>query len=698
MTSGAMAQQTVFQLKGNVKDEQGKPLAGVVVNDGVHFTQTDRKGGWVLTTDTTESKFVAISTPATCELPQQEGLARGFYVPVRELVGAKNYTFVLRKRQQPTQRFSYVAISDPQVKNAHDMERWRTETMPDLKASADSLRTYGEVVGVALGDLVFDSMNLYGEYAASVSHTGMTMFQTIGNHDFDKRYAALSRMPKGSPVYGEMQYGKWFGPVNYSFNIGQVHVITVKNIDYLGNKKYEENLTPTELEWIRQDLSYVPKGSTVFLNMHAAGWNIVSGNGNVRSAEALAEILRDYRVHVFCGHTHYMQNVEPQPGLFQHNIGAACGAWWSSWVNRCGAPNGYLIVDVDGDNVKWHYKPTGKGVDHQFKVYMPGELLSQKDCLVANIWDFDSQSKVQWYQDGKLMGDMERFEDADQEYLATTRSSNSNLHTDHLFRVRPAAEASVVKIVFSNRFGETYTQEIMLHAAPQTKVIAHRGYWKTDGSAQNSIAALVKADSIGVVGSEFDVQYTSDGVAVVNHDDDIQGHVIATSTFAELRNLKLANGETLPTLKQYLDQGRKLKTARLILEIKEQPSKEAEDKCVAEVVRLVKESGIHQKVDYISFSKNVCEQLAKQTYGSNIAYLGGDLTPQEVKAMGLNGIDYEDEVLKARPQWVKQAHDLGLTVNVWTVDKDDDISYFLGQGVDFVTTNQPIRAMDLEKR
>ena len=31
--------------------------------------------------------------------------------------------------------------------------------------------------------------------------------------------------------------------------------------------------------------------------------------------------------------------------------------------------------------------------------------------------------------------------------------------------------------------------------AQNTQVIAHRGFWKTDGSAQNSIAALVKADS-----------------------------------------------------------------------------------------------------------------------------------------------------------------------------------------------------------
>ena len=37
------------------------------------------------------------------------------------------------------------------------------------------------------------------------------------------------------------------------------------------------------------------------------------------------------------------------------------------------------------------------------------------------------------------------------------------------------------------------------------EVIAHRGYWKTDGSAQNSIAALVKADEIRVYGSNVEI-------------------------------------------------------------------------------------------------------------------------------------------------------------------------------------------------
>ena len=56
------------------------------------------------------------------------------------------------------------------------------------------------------------------------------------------------------------------------------------------------------------------------------------------------------------------------------------------------------------------------------------------------------------------------------------------------------------------------------NASAQTQVIAHRGFWKTEGSAQNSIAALLKADSIGCYGSEFDVWLAADDQLVVNHD------------------------------------------------------------------------------------------------------------------------------------------------------------------------------------
>ena len=51
---------------------------------------------------------------------------------------------------------------------------------------------------------------------------------------------------------------------------------------------------------------------------------------------------------------------------------------------------------------------------------------------------------------------------------------------------------------------------MIANTSAQTRVIAHRGFWKTQGSAQNSITSLLKADSIGCYGSEFDVWLTKD--------------------------------------------------------------------------------------------------------------------------------------------------------------------------------------------
>ena len=121
----------------------------------------------------------------------------------------------------------------------------------------------------------------------------------------------------------------------------------------------------------------------------------------------------------------------------------------------------------------------------------------------------------------------------------------------------------------------------------QTKVIAHRGYWDCEGSAQNSITALNKAHEVGAYGSEFDVSITADGIPVVNHDDSIQGFCIETSLYEQLKDLKLKNGETLPTLEEYLIQGKNNKGTQLILEIKPHKRVVNEDKAVVAILYLV---------------------------------------------------------------------------------------------------------------
>ena len=82
----------------------------------------------------------------------------------------------------------------------------------------------------------------------------------------------------------------------------------------------------------------------------------------------------------------------------------------------------------------------------------------------------------------------------------------------------------------------------MALTAGAQEVICHRGYWDTDGSAQNSIRSLVKADSIGAWGSEFDVWMTADGVLVVNHDETFNDVVIETAKWKQLKNMQERQG------------------------------------------------------------------------------------------------------------------------------------------------------------
>ena len=229
-----------------------------------------------------------------------------------------------------------------------------------------------------------------------------------------------------------------------------------------------------------------------------------------------------------------------------------------------------------------------------------------------------------------------------------------------------------------------------LTAVAQPKIVAHRGYWRTDGSAQNSITSLQKAAAVGCYGSEFDVWLTADGVPVVFHDATIDGIRIEDTTFATLMNHRLQNGEFIPTLQQYLTEGSKIEGCQLILEIKPHRN-EVRDKRIADMcVDLVRTLGLEKKTEYISFSKVVCQRLHEISPESKVAYLNGELSPAQIKEMGLTGIDYNDKVFVKHPEWLQEAKQLGVEVNVWTVDGEENLRHHVNlEGVDLITTNDP---------
>ncbi|MCD7970465.1 MAG: glycerophosphodiester phosphodiesterase [Alistipes sp.] len=226
-------------------------------------------------------------------------------------------------------------------------------------------------------------------------------------------------------------------------------------------------------------------------------------------------------------------------------------------------------------------------------------------------------------------------------------------------------------------------------AAHRTKVIAHRGYWDTEGSAQNSLASLRKAAEIGCYGSEFDVHLTSDGVAIINHDNDWAGAVIQHNTYSVFEKLTLANGETIPTLEQYLTEGAKYPRMKLILEIKSADSPEHESRAVEAIMDMVEKMGLREQVEYIAFSYHVCKEVVARDPDAVVAYLNGDKTPEELKADGIRGLDYNLSIARRDPGLFDAARAAGITTNIWTVNREDDMRYIIEHGVDFITTDNP---------
>ena len=82
---------------------------------------------------------------------------------------------------------------------------------------------------------------------------------------------------------------------------------------------------------------------------------------------------------------------------------------------------------------------------------------------------------------------------------------------------------------------------------------------------------------------------------------------------------------------------------------------------------------------------------------AKVAYLSGDKTPDELSGMGLTGLDYTLDRYTSNPTWIKEARDLEMTTNVWTIDGTDDIVKSNNLGIDFITTNNPVEALKIQK-
>ena len=242
----------------------------------------------------------------------------------------------------------------------------------------------------------------------------------------------------------------------------------------------------------------------------------------------------------------------------------------------------------------------------------------------------------------------------------------------------------------------TFLTEIKSQNLVNTKIIAHRGAWKANSLPQNSIASLKNAIKLGFFGSEFDVRMTKDEVLVINHDPHFEGMDIENTIFNDLRKVNLKNGEKLPTLKEYLKAGKKQNKTMLITEIKPSPAGKERSLLLAEkTVKMIEKLKMQKKVVYISFDYDILKKVHELSPNAHTQYLNGGISPQQIQADGLTGVDYHFSIFQNDEDWLQNAHKQGISTNAWTVNDPEIMNYLMARNIQFITTDEPEKATQI---
>ena len=365
-----------------------KGIAGVVVSDGVEVAVTDEDGVYRLNSSK-RFGYVFISVPSGYE-PFANGVFPCYYKHLTagaDVPERKDFSLKLAEGQE---NHTMLVLGDIHLANrSNDDRKQFFEFIDDLTETVAA--TPGKVYGLTLGDLVWDAywlLNSYSfpEYIRDINRIkNLKIYQTIGNHDHSMYYAGDEKTVA--------EYREYIGPNFYSFNIGNVHYVSIDDvkctnstpdIDDKGNdcyvRTYDGSIVDEVLDWLEKDLSYVDAGNLLVVTMHIP---LYDEDGKWRmpatSANRFTSLIGKFNsTHLFTAHTHILYNVDAleDSKIFEHNAGAVCGTWWWSAVEtpglhigQDGSPGGYTILNVSGTDISWQFKPTGQSVRNQFRTY-----------------------------------------------------------------------------------------------------------------------------------------------------------------------------------------------------------------------------------------------------------------------------------------------------------------------------------------
>ena len=438
-------------LKGTVS-ANGKGLKNVVVSDGYSVVTTDKNGRYELIPNK-DAVAVFVSTPSGYHFPQEKSIARHYTLMAN--TGGRDVNFELTPLDRDDNEHSFIIWADPQVKNAKDVQKMMEESVPDVQKLVAEAGPGALLHGIAVGDIVWDDLQLFADYDRGVEQMGIPFFQVLGNHDMDFR--------KGGDETSDDTFHLTYGPTYYSFNRGQVHYAVIDNVRYLGTERdYDGYITQHQLDWLQKDLALVPMDKLIVLCMH------IPVEKHTKNNEALYALLQNRNVHIMTGHTHLNYNII-KGSIYEHNHGTVCGAWWTGPICEDGTPSGYGVYHVKGNQLSWQYKATGQPVDYQMKLYANSYSDTEKQVLV-NIWNWDPAWRSEYWVDGVSKGALSQTEGFDPlayknmlgPDLPKPRGFPEPRLTKHLFNAIVPATAREVKVVATDRFGKTYTSQLSM--------------------------------------------------------------------------------------------------------------------------------------------------------------------------------------------------------------------------------------------
>lgn len=244
------------------------------------------------------------------------------------------------------------------------------------------------------------------------------------------------------------------------------------------------------------------------------------------------------------------------------------------------------------------------------------------------------------------------------------------------------------------------------------RILAHRGL--ATSTDENSLAAFRAALEAGVQWIETDVNTTADGVVMAIHDPDLARvaavpGIVTEMTAAELAEVRLAHGETVPTMASALE---RFPDACFNIDIKDEASVEA-------LPEVINRAEAWDRVLLASFSESRRRRAAKLLsepvassagYGGIAAFrlvsalmppracsqvwpwvrrvLRRWIAPFEAMQVPVSQKLGPLTVPVADRRFVECAHACGLRVDVWTIDEPEDMRRLAGIGVDGIVTNR----------